>query len=82
MVLNNKLAFEVWVGIVVLVAVVGGVAGVTLVLDNDTVSSLTRTQANSSAVSSIPSVSPFISQDEITNAALGIVGALSGGAQP
>ncbi len=74
MTLNNKLAFEIWVGIVVLVIVIGGVAGVTLMLDNDATSSLTRTQVNNPVVSSTPT-KPFASQDEITNAATS-VGAL------
>lgn len=80
MTLNNKLAFEIWVGIVVLVIVIGGVAGVTLMLDNDATSSLTRTQANNPAASptpdttiaAVPSSKPFASQDEITNAATSV----------
>ena len=82
MTLNNKLAFEVWVGIVVLVIVIGGVAGVTLMLDNDATSSLTRTQANSTSsqatatpdttTNQLPATQPFASQDEITNAATSV----------
>lgn len=85
MTLNNKLAFEIWVGIVVLVIVIGGVAGVTLMLDNDATSSLTRTQANNpvsqatatpdTAANQLPTTKPFASQDEISNAATS-VGAL------
>lgn len=46
MTLNHKLAFEIWVGIVVLIIVIGGVAGVTLMLGNAPTGSLVRTQAN------------------------------------
>lgn len=46
MTLNHKLAFEIWVGIVVLIIVIGGVAGLTLMFDNSATSSLVRTQAN------------------------------------
>lgn len=90
MTLNNKLAFEIWVGIVVLVIVVGGVAGVTLMLDNDATSSLTRTQVNNAVqkptatplenprgepTAQLPTSKSFASQDEISNAATS-VGAL------
>ncbi|OGY30949.1 MAG: hypothetical protein A2805_04120 [Candidatus Andersenbacteria bacterium RIFCSPHIGHO2_01_FULL_46_36] len=68
MTLNNKLAFEIWVGIVVLVIVIGGVAGVTLMLDNDATSSLTRTQVNNPVSTS----KPFASQDEISDAATSV----------
>lgn len=44
MTLNNKLAFEIWVGIVVLVIVVGGIAGVTLLVNNGGADSV-KTQA-------------------------------------
>lgn len=90
MTLNNKLAFEIWVGIVVLVIVIGGAAGVTLMLDNDATSSLTRTQVNNPAsqatatplenprgepTAQLPTFNVFASQDEISNAATS-VGAL------
>lgn len=83
MTLNNKLAFEIWVGIVVLVIVIGGVAGVTLMLDNDATSSLTRTQVNIPAASPTASPqllpTPFASQDEITGAATNVTSTLLGG---
>jgi hypothetical protein len=61
MVLKTKLAFEIWTGIVLLIIVIGGVAGVTLLLGND-VAPLIRTQANN------PSASPLFSESDIQNA--------------
>lgn len=76
MTLNNKLAFEIWVGIVLLVIVIGGVAGVTLMFDNNATSSLTRTQTSN------PVSRPFVSQNAIDNASAGISTLLGGtGAQ-
>lgn len=77
MTLNTKLAFEIWVGIVMLIVVIGGVAGVTLMMDNDA-SSLLRTQVNNPQ----PSATPFLSQSEIQSASLGISQTLLGGTQP
>lgn len=54
MTLSNKLAFEIWVGIIVLVIVIGGVAGVVLMVGNNKTASLARTQANSPVSSAAP----------------------------
>ena len=78
MTLNTKLAFEIWTGIVLLIVVIGGVAGVTLLMDNNATSVLTRTQANNPQ----PSPSSFLSESEIQNASLGISQTLLGGTQP
>ncbi len=72
MTLNSKLAFEIWAGIVALVLVVGGAAGVTLLLGDQDVASLVRTQVNN------PN-SSFASESDINGAALGITGAILGG---
>jgi hypothetical protein len=86
MTLNNKLAFEVWVGIVVLVVVIGGVAGVTLMLDGNDAATLTRTQANvpstpTTSPTAAPVVTPFISTDAIVGASAGIDALLGGASQ-
>ncbi len=77
MTLNEKVAFEVWTGLAVLVVVVGAVAGATLLLSNPTTTNQVKTQANNAT--STPSA-PFASQSDISNAASGITGALLGGA--
>lgn len=84
MTLNNKLAFEIWVGIVVLVIVIGGIAGVTLMIGSDATSSLTRTQTNNpvskTTAAPAPLSTPFASEKAIDDAAIGVTGALLGGA--
>ncbi len=72
MTLNNKLAFEIWVGIVVLVIVIGGIAGVILMIGNDATSSLTRTQVNNPTSTSKVTVTHelFASQDQIRDVAI------------
>ncbi len=81
MTLNNKLAFEIWVGIVILVIGIGGIAGVTLMLNNEATSSiipLIQTQANNPARST-PVPSPAFASEGDINAAASIMGALLGG---
>lgn len=73
MTLNNKLAFEIWVGIVLLIVLIGGVAGATLLLDHDATSVLTRTQVNAPKASSLPGTQ---------EAATAIGSVLSGGVAP
>lgn len=78
MTLNEKMAFEVWTGLVVLVVLIGSVAGATLLLSNSSTSNQVKTQANNSSPS--PSVIPFASESDIQHAASGITGAILGGA--
>ncbi|MEO6077829.1 MAG: hypothetical protein ABIP54_03510 [Candidatus Andersenbacteria bacterium] len=75
MTLNEKMAFEVWTGIIVLVVLIGSVAGATLLLTNSSVSTQVKTQVNSK-----PSPTPFASASDIQSASQGITGALLGGA--
>jgi uncharacterized iron-regulated membrane protein len=82
MTLNNKLAFEIWIGIVVLIIVIGGVAGVTLMFgNNDVTPLLTRTQVDRPASSNTPapSATPFVSDSTIQNVSSDISKALLGG---
>lgn len=79
MTLNNKLAFEIWAGIVVLVIVIGGIAGVTLMIGNDATAPLVRTQVANPTVASASPV-PFLSDEEIIGASSGISQTLLGGA--
>lgn len=82
MTLNNKLAFEIWIGIVVLIIVIGGVAGVTLMFGNtDVTPLLIRTQVDSPASSSapLPSATPFVSDSTIQNVSSDISKTLLGG---
>ncbi len=78
MTLNEKMAFEVWTGMIVLVAIIGSVAGATLLLTNSSTSNQVKTQANNASPS--PSITPFASSADIQNAAPGITGAILGGA--
>ncbi len=78
MTLNNKLAFEIWAGIVVLVIVIGGIAGVTLMIGNDATAPLVRTQVANPTMT--PSPIPFLSDEEIIGASSGISQTLLGGA--
>lgn len=80
MVLNTKLAFEIWAGIVILIVVIGGVAGLTLMLGNDVTPLLTRTQVNNPTPT--PTVTPLISDSAIQNASVGISQTLLGGTNP
>ncbi len=80
MILNTKLAFEIWAGIVVLIIVIGGVAGATLMLGNDVTPLLTRTQVNNPTPT--PTATPFLSNSAIQDASLGISQALLGGTKP
>ena len=82
MTLNNKLAFEIWIGIVVLIIVIGGVAGVTLMFGNtDVTPLLTRTQVDNPVASGtpVPSATPFVSNSTIKNVSADISKALLGG---
>jgi uncharacterized membrane protein len=74
MTLNEKMAFEVWTGLVVLVVLIGSVAGATLLLTNSSTSNQVKTQANNK-----PSPTPFASASDIQSAGQGITGALLGG---
>lgn len=65
MILKTKLAFEIWTGIVLLIVIIGGVAGVTLMLGND-VTPLIRTQVNNSSTSLSPS--SLLSETDIQKA--------------
>ncbi len=78
MTLNEKMAFEVWAGFVVLIVLVGSVAGATLLLTNSSTSNQVKTEANNPTPS--PSVAPFASDSDIQGAASGITGAILGGA--
>lgn len=78
MTLNNKLAFEIWAGIVVLVIVIGGIAGVTLMIGNDATAPLVRTQVTNPTVTASPA--PFISDEDVAGASAGISQTLLGGA--
>ena len=77
MTLNEKMAFEVWTGFIVLVVLIGSVAGATLLLTNSSTSNQVKTQANNSTPA--PSATPFASDSDIQNAASGITGAILGG---
>ncbi len=77
MTLNSKLAFEIWAGIVVLVIVIGGIAGVTLMIGDDTTAPLVRTQVAAPSPSASPT--PFVSSEDIAGASAGISQALLGG---
>lgn len=89
MTLNNKLAFEIWVGIVVLVIVVGGIAGVTLLVNDEAAPSV-KTQAAVPVESpplapetASPSSPPesIIPQTAIDGAAGSVADVLGGGAR-
>lgn len=80
MTLNTKLAFEIWAGIVVLIIVIGGMAGATLMFGGDAASLLTRTQVNSPT--STPNPTPFLSDSAIQDVSLGISQTLLGGTNP
>jgi hypothetical protein len=79
MTLNTKLAFEIWAGIVLLIIVVGGIAGATLMFGND-VTPLLQTQVNNPTPT--PSATPFLSDSAIQSASQGVSQALLGGTQP
>lgn len=79
MLLNTKLAFEIWTGIVLLIVVIGGVAGFTLISGNDLTPLLTKTQVNTNPT---PSSSPLLSNSAILNVSTDISGVLLGGTQP
>lgn len=88
MTLNNKVAFEVWAGIVLLIVVIGGVAGVTLLFGKvDVTPLLTKTQVVNSlpvapSVEPTPEVqpTPFVSTQDAENVSTSISNALLGGA--
>ena len=75
MVLNEKMAFEVWSGFIVLVVLIGSVAGATLLLSNSSTSNQVKTQINKNS----PTPSPFASDSDIRDAASSITGAILGG---
>lgn len=62
MILKTKLAFEIWTGIVLLILVIGGVAGVTLMMGTD-ITPLIRTQVSN------PSPTPLISESDVQGVA-------------
>ena len=76
MLLKTKLAFEIWAGIALLIVVIGGAAGFTL-LGSD-VTPLLTTQVNIPQ----PSAQPLFSESEILNVSDDISGVLLGGTQP
>ncbi|OGY36687.1 MAG: hypothetical protein A3E36_03880 [Candidatus Andersenbacteria bacterium RIFCSPHIGHO2_12_FULL_45_11b] len=75
MVLNEKMAFEVWSGFIVLVVLIGSVAGATLLLSNSSTSNQVKTQINKNS----PTPVPFASDSDIQGAASSITGAILGG---
>ncbi len=79
MLLNTKLAFEIWVGIVVLIIAIGGIAGITLLFSDETIPLLTRTQLNNA---DSPAPTPFVSEVEILNVSQDISQTLLGGTAP
>lgn len=81
MVLNTKLAFEIWAGIVVLIIVIGGAAGFTL-MGNDVTNLLIKTQVNNAEPTVSASPSPLLSDFAILSASDDIANAISGGTQP
>lgn len=74
MLLKTKLAFEIWAGIVLLIVVIGGAAGFTL-MGNDITPLLTKTQVNIPE----PSAQPLLSESEILHVSDDISNVLSGG---
>ncbi|MEK7499739.1 MAG: hypothetical protein AAB649_03985 [Patescibacteria group bacterium] len=81
MLLNTKLAFEIWTGIILLIVVIGGVAGFTLISGNDLRPLLTKSQVDTTPVSA-PAPSPLLSESVILDASSNISGALLGGTLP
>ncbi|MDA1168950.1 MAG: hypothetical protein O3A36_01270 [bacterium] len=78
MLLKTKLAFEIWSGIVLLIVVIGGVAGFTLISGNDLTPLLTKSQVNTQTEEQAPA-SSLLLQSDILNVATSISDVVSGG---